>query len=85
MVTCPACGLPDSYNGDGDGVGSCDCSRCRCCGVGPQECACSRDFDEYYDDPNEPYDPLCNDTACEWREFRIQKRAAEQPEESDRG
>lgn len=74
-MTCPRCGLPDQYNGQGDGIGSCDCSRCDCCGAGPDECDCRRDFDQYDDDPGEPLDPWCNDTACDYRQARIDRKA----------
>jgi hypothetical protein len=29
-----------------------------------------------YDDPDEPFDPLCNDTACVWREARGRRVSA---------
>lgn len=70
-MRCFECGLPDNYNGQGDGIGSCECSRCDCCGGGPQECDCTREFDEMYEDPDGPYDPLCNDEACPWRRARL--------------
>lgn len=70
-MRCLDCGLPDPYNGQGDGIGSCDCPRCQCCGAGPQECECNRDFDDLYDDADEPYDYLCNDTSCAWRLGRL--------------
>jgi hypothetical protein len=73
---CPRCNLDDHYRGQGDGIGSCDCPRCWCCGRGPDECECSRDFDDLYDDDSEPYDPLCNDTACEYRAHRLARKAA---------
>lgn len=69
-MRCSRCGLPDIHGGDGDGIGSCDCARCICCLAGPDECECGRDFDDLFDDPDEPYDPLCNDTACDWRRYR---------------
>lgn len=76
-MICPDCGLPDSYRGQGDGLGSCDCPRCDCCGLGPlDDCDCSRDFDDLYDDPDEPYDFWCNDTACPVRQARAAARAA---------
>ena len=70
-MICQRCQLPDIHRGDGDGIGSCDCSRCQCCGAAPYDCECSRDFDPLYDDESAPYDPLCNDEACVWREARI--------------
>lgn len=75
-MNCPRCGLPDWYRGNGDGIGSCECSRCDCCGAGPDDCECGRDYDELYDDPDEPYDPWCNDTACVWREARLKRAEA---------
>jgi hypothetical protein len=27
-----------------------------------------------YDDPDEPFDPLCNDTARVWREARMKAK-----------
>lgn len=80
-MRCDDCGLPDPYNGAGDGIGSCECPRCDCCGAGPRECECNRDwddggFDEDYD-PNEPIDYLCNDRACGHRHLRIARRLAE--------
>lgn len=74
-MRCPMCGLPDSYRGQGDGIGSCDCPRCDCCAAGPDECDCRRDFDEIYDDPDEPFDPFCNDTACGYRRLRLDRKA----------
>lgn len=74
--TCMRCGLPDNYHGDGDGIGSCDCSRCDCCSAAPQECDCGRDFDDMYDDPSEPYDPLCNDTNCDHRALRLAQKGS---------
>lgn len=74
-MDCPDCMLPDSYAGHGDGIGSCDCPRCQCCGTGPMDCDCGRDWDEFYDDPDEPYDPLCNDTACAWRKARQTRKS----------
>jgi hypothetical protein len=74
-MRCDSCGLPDNYCGQGDGIGSCDCPRCECCGGGPDDCDCGRDFDEIYDDPDEPFDPLCNDTACDYRQARLDRKA----------
>lgn len=74
-MRCPACGLPDSYRGQGDGIGSCDCPRCDCCHAGPDECECRRDFDELDDDPGEPFDPWCNDTTCGHRHLRLAQKA----------
>lgn len=80
-MTCPRCGLPDNYNGQGDGIGSCECSRCDCCGAGPDDCDCRRDWDErwpsgvYEDDDDEPFDALCNDTACPTRQGRLARAA----------
>jgi len=68
---CPECLLDDRHLGAGDGIGSCDCVRCDCCGAGPQQCDCRRDFDPYQDDEDEPFDYLCNDTACSYRAGRI--------------
>jgi len=73
-MTCFVCGLPDPYRGNGDGIGSCDCPRCDCCAAGPDECDCRRDFDEIYDDPDGPFDPWCNDTACDWRQARLDQK-----------
>lgn len=73
--TCQRCQLPDLHHGDGDGIGSCDCSRCDCCGAAPYDCECSRDFDEMYDDPDEPWDYLCNDSACVWLQARLKAKA----------
>jgi hypothetical protein len=75
-VTCPECGLLDPYNGAGDGIGSCDCARCVCCGGVPYWCDCGRDFDPSRDDPDEPYDHLCNDQACPHRRRRAAARVA---------
>lgn len=75
-MRCLVCGLPDSYRGQGDGIGSCDCPRCDCCNAGPDECDCRRDFDEIYDEPDEPFDWLCNDTACGHRHLRLARKAA---------
>lgn len=79
-MTCPSCGLHDSYRGQGDGIGSCDCPRCQCCGRGPSDdCDCSQDWNDRwpsgeYDDDDEPDDFLCNDTSCVWREARVRSR-----------
>jgi hypothetical protein len=73
-MICPSCGLPDSYRGQGDGIGSCDCPRCYCCGAGPQDCYCSQDWDDDYDDSGDPADYLCNDTACPWRRARVEAK-----------
>lgn len=67
-LSCPQCGLPDHYHGQGDGIGSCDCMRCECCGAGPDDCECRRDWDQYEDEG--PFDPLCNDTACPYYQAR---------------
>jgi hypothetical protein len=73
-MTCQRCGLPDNYGGQGDGIGSCECSRCECCAGAPYECECGREFDPLYDDPDEPYDYLCNDESCPWRRARVESR-----------
>lgn len=78
-MTCPRCGLPDSYRGQGDGIGSCDCSRCVCCGAGPDECECQYEVDEYYVEPDEPWDYLCSDSTCDHLLFRLARKAAAVP------
>lgn len=70
-MICFNCGLPDPYCGQGDGIGSCDCLRCDCCGAGPGDCDCRRDYEPGYDDEDEPFDPWCNDTSCGHRQYRI--------------
>ena len=78
-MTCPVCGLPDAYRGQGDGIGSCDCPRCDCCHAGPDECECRQDWDvirSYYDDEGElGFDPLCNDPECGYRRVRVARKA----------
>lgn len=74
-MRCDGCGLPDPYCGQGDGIGSCDCPRCHCCGAGPHECECDYDFDPICDDPDEPFDPWCSDTVCDYRAARLRKNA----------
>lgn len=77
-MTCPACGLPDDYRGEGDGIGSCECSRCDCCGRGPDDCECRRDWNDYdhAEDLDDEFDPFCNDTSCSWRRARLDRKAA---------
>lgn len=75
-MNCQRCGLPDIHAGAGDGIGSCDCARCDCCGAGPDDCECRRDHDPIYDDPDGPFDPLCNDEACVWRQARLKKHTS---------
>lgn len=68
---CQLCFLPDPYNGAGDGIGSCECLRCDCCGAGPFECDCEKDWEPGWDDEDDVYDALCNDTACPNRRRRL--------------
>jgi hypothetical protein len=70
-MSCPRCGLPDPYCGQGDAIGSCDCPRCDCCAAGPDDCDCRRDWEPCDDeDDNGPFDHLCNDPACDYRRGR---------------
>ncbi len=72
--------LPDPYAGHGDGIGSCECSRCDCCGAGPDECDCGRDWDElqvWCEDDDAPTDHLCNDPGCDHLRLRLERKAKE--------
>lgn len=71
-MTCRECGLPDLHCGQGDGIGSCECRRCDCCGGGPNDdCNCRYEWPEHDEDDSAGADPLCNDSACPWRQTRI--------------
>ena len=72
-MTCWLCGLPDPYRGQGDGIGSCECPRCDCCHRAPGDCDCRRDYEHNLDDPDEPFDPWCNDTSCGHRQMRLDR------------
>lgn len=79
-MRCQLCGLPDPYRSHGDGIGSCDCTRCECCGAGPDECECGRDWDDMktFLDEDEIAEMesewLCNDWACDHRRARADRR-----------